>query len=151
MSFPVFFVFGSARGNSRFAPLFHSANFFFPNNTGPRRLNEEELTELMRLAEPDPEGNVAVPSKGAFGGIWFLWLTGVTRKTLHENGRKLGEADLFFLGGEGLCKFEMTWEVLYRWFWYVLIQSFLKCGTAMVIWKRMGSGMPFEDVTRADP
>ena len=24
------------------------------------RLNEEELTELMRLAEPDTEGNVAV-------------------------------------------------------------------------------------------
>lgn len=64
----------------------------------------------MRLAEPDPEGNVAVPSilgRGK-GACDFCGLTGVTRKTLHENGRKLGEADLFFLGGEGLCKLEMT-------------------------------------------
>ena len=35
---------------------------------GPTRLNEEELTELMRLAEPDPEGNVAVPID--FGAFW---------------------------------------------------------------------------------
>eukprot|EP00434_Breviolum_minutum_P032958 symbB.v1.2.029155.t1/scaffold3143.1/size62517/4 len=32
---------------------------FIATNFG-ERLNEEELTELMRLAEPDPEGNVAV-------------------------------------------------------------------------------------------
>lgn len=74
---------------------------FFPTTQGricqiggtlhSARLNEEELTELMRLAEPDPDGNVAVPWRGK-GHVIFVDA---------ENGGKLGKADCFCWEGRG--------------------------------------------------